>query len=664
MLKSIRDHRNKFLGIFVAGVCAFLMLGFGVDAFLGARASGPIARVNDHEISYNQFSRRYDQIRQHFQSQFGENFHLIEPQLNIRQQAIDSLISDNLLESFSKDMGLAASTAQVESRLLANPYFQGQFSQRAYKDYLRAVGMTGGQLERAMKKEVLSAQISGLFTDAAHPTDRELRSMYDNLNAKITLSYVAIDPKDFESKVDKSDEEQIKKYFDNSKNRYVLPRKVQLSYVAFRPADFYDEVQVDEAELKDLLSLNEDEFSKPRRVRLKQIFFPTDSGIENDSAIPFLNDTTEREEAQQQTADELVRLRAEEALKRLEEGEEFESVAKEMSEDSATKDSGGDMGFMTFDELAPEIARTADTLDVGEYSRVIKTAKGYNLILLDDYEAKKPMSFEEAKPKLIEKLRKQDAPLYAFESAQAEYDAWEESDKPLKEYAAEKSLRVVSSDGAVTFGEQTDTIPGKLLRDALKLDAGERDVIEIDEITYLLEVEDVVESTVPDLDQVRERVVSDFVKQQSKDMARKLASEILASLGAGSDWDPSSEVQHKSLTAAASAKGVETKTSPEASRKDPSKIDFMSSPQIQAEAFALREDAPLAPQVFEFQGKFYLISLASRELPKEEPPESELSKLREEAMRDGGVRLLESLISTLKAEADIWVDTDLLLNQS
>ena len=641
------------------------MLGFGVDAFMGRQAVGPIARINNHEIPYNDFLRRYDQIRQHFQSQFGENFHLIEPQLNIRQQAIDSLISDNLLENFSSKLGLAASTAQVESRLLANPYFQGQFSPQAYKQYLRAVGMTGGQLERAMKKEILSAQITGLFTDAARPTASEVASMYNNQNAKIALDYVEIDPKDFEDKVDVNNEEEIQKFFDASKNRYVLPRKVKLSYVAYRPADFYDEVQLDDGELKDLLELNEDEFSKPRKVRLKQIFFSTGNAAAAESAIPFLNEESKApEEAQQQTSDELVRARAENALKRLEDGEKFEDLAKELSEDAATKDSGGDLGFKTFDELTPEISRTADTLDVGDFSRVIKTAKGYHLILVDDYESKKPMSFEEARPKLVEKLRKQDAPLYAFEAAQEAFDNWEESEKPLKEFAADKSLKVVTSDGAVTFGDQTDTIPGKLMRDALKLDAGEREIVEIDSVSYLLEVEEVVESAVPELATVRDTVVKDFIKQKAKEAARKKANDVLASLGAGGDWEPGSEVKFTNLKEAAAAAGVTANVSEQVSRKEPNKVAFLTSPQIQAEAFALRPDAPLAPQVFEFQGKFYLISLASRELPQEAAPESEVATLTEEGMKDGGVRLLESLIATLKAEADIWVDTELLLNQS
>lgn len=666
MLKSIRANRNKFLGIFVAGVCAFLMVGFGLNSFFAPQHLGAIASINDEEITYNEFLKRYDQIRRHFQEQFGANFHLIEPQLNIRQQAVDSLISDKLMEDFAKRLGLTASTAQIEAQLLSNPFFQGQYSQRAYKEYLRAVGMTGGQLERAMRKEIVSSQISGLFADSVLPTEKELVSIYNDQNAKVTLDYLEFDPAAYRGEVDTTNNEAIEEFFASSSNRYVTPRKVEFSFLAFKPADFLNEVQIADDELQDLLRLNEEEFSHPRRVRLKQIFFSTGSSKQPESAIPFLQSEPAAEaEMQQQTADELVRARAESALERLEAGEKFEDLARELSEDSAAKTSGGDLGYQTFDQLAPEIRRTAEALDVGEHSRVIKTARGYHIVLVEDYEPEKPMTFEEARPKLEQKLRKQDAPLYAFEAAQEMFERWDESSKPLGEFAAEKSLAVVSSPGPVTFGEDAKEIPPQLLREALKLEEGERDVIELGDTTYLLEISKVVESAVPELSAVADRVKEDYVAHRAREKAQKAGEEALAELGAAAgDWEPETASKHATLQEAAAARGLEVSHTKPATAKDSSAEPLLAAPEIRTAAFSLRKEAPIAPQLFEHQGKFYLIALNSRELPDEPPAASELSTLREEAARNGTVRMLESLIATLKSEANIWVNTELLLNES
>lgn len=64
-------------------------------------------------------------------------------------------------------------------------------------------------------------------------------------------------------------------------------------------------------------------------------------------------------------------------------GKAFEEVARERSVD-LFREKGGDMGYVTREELIPEIGRAAFTMAEGALSRVIRSSHGYHLIQLVD----------------------------------------------------------------------------------------------------------------------------------------------------------------------------------------------------------------------------------------------------------------------------------------
>lgn len=70
---------------------------------------------------------------------------------------------------------------------------------------------------------------------------------------------------------------------------------------------------------------------------------------------------------------------ATDVMARLSKGEDFAAVAKEVSLDTSTKDSGGDLGFFPRGVFDPAFEQAAFTLKLNEVSRV-KTDYGYHVI--------------------------------------------------------------------------------------------------------------------------------------------------------------------------------------------------------------------------------------------------------------------------------------------
>lgn len=85
---------------------------------------------------------------------------------------------------------------------------------------------------------------------------------------------------------------------------------------------------------------------------------------------------------------------------RLKKGEDFAKVAAEVTEDPSGKANGGDLGFFTKEQMVPEFADVAFSLDKGKISDPVKTQFGWHVIKVEDKRQKPAPTFDEVKPQL------------------------------------------------------------------------------------------------------------------------------------------------------------------------------------------------------------------------------------------------------------------------
>ncbi|MFQ5568058.1 MAG: peptidylprolyl isomerase [Rhodothermales bacterium] len=69
---------------------------------------------------------------------------------------------------------------------------------------------------------------------------------------------------------------------------------------------------------------------------------------------------------------------------RLQAGEAFEALAKEVFADPKLAENGGSVGYFSFDEMDPAFEDAAFALEVGEVSMPVQTAHGFSIIQLED----------------------------------------------------------------------------------------------------------------------------------------------------------------------------------------------------------------------------------------------------------------------------------------
>ncbi len=71
---------------------------------------------------------------------------------------------------------------------------------------------------------------------------------------------------------------------------------------------------------------------------------------------------------------------ANKVIERLNAGEDFAAIAKELSQDSSNSGNGGDLGWFTRDTMVTPFAHAAFSLKVGEISKPVQTTFGWHVI--------------------------------------------------------------------------------------------------------------------------------------------------------------------------------------------------------------------------------------------------------------------------------------------
>lgn len=145
----------------------------------------------------------------------------------------------------------------------------------------------------------------------------------------------------------------------------------QVSVTAEDVAAFYD--------------ANPEMFARPDMVRARHILV----------RLTQTSTTADKKEA---------RARATAAHQRVVAGEDFATVASEVSEGTEAAN-GGDMGFFARDSMMPALTDVAFALEVGQISDIIETQFGFHLLKVEEKRAASQMLYEEAKEPVRQMLK-------------------------------------------------------------------------------------------------------------------------------------------------------------------------------------------------------------------------------------------------------------------
>lgn len=367
MLKVFRDnikHLAWILWVIIILLVLTLAVDFG-NTQQGA-AANVAATVGDETVTVDEFRRQYQQMEQFYRQMYGDQFNPeIAQRLQLPLQALNQAVNQKILLTEAERLGLGVSNEELQREILTLGAFKddkGRFvGEETYKNILQQNGYSVAAFEDEMREGILLQKLLDVLRANVYVSDTEVEQAYREQVERAKIRYVQLPRSRFLQGVD-IPQNEIQAYYDAHKDEFKRPEQREVAYFLVEPAKLADQVKLTDQELQEFYNANKAEFSRQEQVRARHI-------------LVMVND---------QRTDEQARQRIEEVRTKLAGGGDFTALAKEYSDDTASKESGGDLGLFGRGQMVPEFEQAAFTAEPGKLVGPVKTNFGYHLIEVTD----------------------------------------------------------------------------------------------------------------------------------------------------------------------------------------------------------------------------------------------------------------------------------------
>jgi peptidyl-prolyl cis-trans isomerase D len=602
----------------------------------------PIATIDCHSILFVQLpgcqqilsddiDREANNIRNAIANRYGKNAPEVLKGMNLRASAVERLIMTRLVDNEAHRLGLSIGDDELEKTIDTQAAFQtdGQFDVRRYRAILAENNLEPSVYESETREAMLSDAMQSMVTSTVAVSQDEARRAYDNFAGKINLAYIKIPYAQYEPSINPSDQE-IAKFYSDHKELFREPEQIKITFVRYDPIALTGSYAPTDPEIQDYYEQNlKTGFTHPAQARARHILIavtPAASAAEKAAA----------------------KAKAEAILAKVKAGGDFVALAKQNSEDPGTKDKGGELGFFGHGELVKPFEDVAFALKPGEYG-IAQSDYGYHVIQVEESKPDRVDTPEEARPKVIEALKRKNGVEFGKNYLQQDLTATL-TGHSIDEVARKRGLTAVETP----FLTANEPIHGaedypKFSSEAFKLKDGEVRALTEGPEPYLVKLIARVPSRLPTLGESKPLARKAFIRIEAEKKARDAAQSMLKQIKSPGDLETVAAQNHLSV--------ARTGDFPNASRAVPAIGEI---PGLTAAAAALPKLPAVIDHVMENDGNSFIFELTSRT-----PPDPADWKIQGPAFTD---RMLEQrraatwidFVNGLKSRADIVIHTDLV----
>ncbi|WP_456375060.1 SurA N-terminal domain-containing protein [Thiolapillus sp.] len=521
MLLAIREKAQGWFAWLIVGFITIPFALWGIQSYLGVSSDPVAVSVDGKEITERQVEQRVRQFRDRLRSQLGKAY---RPEMfddkTLRKQVIEQLINDAVLSETADAWKLRVSDDFVRQYIQSIPSFQtnGKFNVQAYNTLIRNQGMSQRSFEEEVRGDLVMEQLQYGLSGSAFATDHELNDSIRLKDQERELSYLTISGSKLAADYVPA-EDEIKAYYEEHLNKYMVPERVKLEYLLLSPEILGADLEVTEEKLRDYYRQHQDEFQAPEERKLRHILIKVAENAD-------------------QAAVDAARAKAADLEQRLAKGEKFEDLAKEFSDDPGSKDQGGELGWISPGLMAKTFEEEAYKLKKGQISQPVRTPFGFHIIQVVDIRNPDKGNFEILRDKIETAWRRQQAEQILFDKAEQLADLSYESPDSLVPAAEALGLKVQESGWVDRRGGQGDLSSPKIVAAAFSDDVlGEgnnSELIELegDKVLVLRVVEHEAEHP-QSFEEVKDKVVAAMKRDKGKALAAEKGTALLASLEAG-----------------------------------------------------------------------------------------------------------------------------------
>ncbi|MGE5361037.1 MAG: peptidyl-prolyl cis-trans isomerase [Bacteroidales bacterium] len=628
MLDRMRRHKSWLKWSLFLVVIAFILLY--IPSFLGNGTESNrdvVASVEGRDITAGEFRRNYQAQMQMYRGAYGNVSEQMLKQLGIDQQILQQMVDEQAALAEAKRRGLSVTDEEVAQRIMLLPAFQegGRFIGEArYRQILsmQRPPLTDREFEEQIRKGLLIDKLRAALTDWVTVADSDVQSEYNRRNEKVKLEVVPILADKFRGQVQVSDGD-VASYFDAHKAEYKVGEKRKVRYALVDVQEMRPRVAVTASEIERAYNDNIETYSTPEQVRASHILLKTDG-----------------------KNDEAVKAKAEQLLKEAKAGADFAELAKKNSQDEASAKNGGDLDYFTRGKMVPEFDEAAFSMEPGQISDLVKTQYGYHIIKVTDKKAASIKPLTEVRQQIVDQLTWERAQAKASEIA----DKMEKAiRKPadLDKAARDNGIKVAES-GFVTRDEPIMALgpSPQLSAEIFGLQEGQvTGAVQTQRGFAFLTLVAKEAPHVPKLEEVRDKVRDDLIKQKAFALAQQKAAQV------------ATEAKTGDMAKAAKDAGLEVKTT-ELIARDAPLPDIGVSPQVDAAAFALPTGAVSEP--IKTDNAIVVVKVIDKKQPTPAEFAADKEKTRGELLSERRNRFFSAYMVKAKQAMSITVNREVL----
>ena len=525
MLQGIRDRAQGWIAWIIVLLISVPFALWGIQEYLGKDVDAPVAMVNGLEVSLPQFRQAYAQEKARLNALLGDDFdRRLVDEGQFKQAALDRLIERELLIQAAHRNGLRISDAQLAQSIQRQASFReaGAFSESLYANWLRAQGYSSAAFEEDFRRSLTTDQISIGISQSVIVTGRDVNDMLHLVDQQRHFAALRIAADQYREEVEVS-QSDVESYYQRHLAQYRSPERVRLEYLELSREAIEETITASDEELFRLYQLERQRYVVPEQRRASHILVSIADDADAQAVVTAQN-------------------RAQELRTRLERGEEFETLAKQASDDPGSSRSGGDLGFFGRGVMDKSFEDTVYSMKLGETSRPVRSAYGFHIIRLSGIQPEKVKPFQEVRSDVLDRYKQQQAePLFFEQTEQLANLAFEHPDG-LQVAAEALGLSTEVTEPFERDGRKGDSILGhqEVLDAAFSPevleDGANSDLIDIDgDRVIVLRLKERFAAAQRPLFEVREEISDTIRSKRAREHAAAVGRDLIARLRNGED---------------------------------------------------------------------------------------------------------------------------------
>ena len=332
MMKVMRKLTKQILWIVIVAFVGTIIFAWGMEFSAKKRKGGILATINGQDINLTAFQNLYDQTLKETEQSKGE----VDDQTagQIREEVWNRLVNEVLLQQETKKRGITVTDAETfeylkrfppkeirENKAFLTP--EGKFDYQKYLQALADPRIPWEQVEPYVRSNLTLSKLQQSVIGLVRVTDEEVRQFYIDDNEKVKAKYLLVPVSQFLQRNIFVSDPEIQAYYQAHKEDFKSDQSANLDYVVFE--------------------------NKPSEMD------------------------------EQKTKEKLIEIK-----KEIEEGGDFAELAQEYSDDRASAQQGGDLGWFGKGKMIEAFEKAAFALKPGEMSEPVKTEFGWHLIKVFD----------------------------------------------------------------------------------------------------------------------------------------------------------------------------------------------------------------------------------------------------------------------------------------